>query len=93
MKKIKDNKQVFALNATFAEGIDYSEKEGMITQIYINSRKTSVPMIVTAKGSEAKLQGIDAVFPVCSQKCGEKMRESLALELATFKGVKNTTLQ
>ncbi len=93
MKKIRDEKPVFGLSVKFAEGIEYSESEGMIIQIGLHSRNTSVPMIVTARESKAKLQGTDGIFALCSEKCGVKMRDTLTKELSTFREIKDISLQ
>ena len=93
MKKINDNKPVFGLSVTFAEGVDYSESEGEIIQIGLQTRNTSVPMIVTARESEAKLQGTDGIFALCSEKCGNKMKDSLTKEVTIFKEFKNSALK
>ncbi|HLR52705.1 MAG TPA: hypothetical protein VK072_07520 [Candidatus Avamphibacillus sp.] len=60
-------------------------KEGEITQVYLVSRGTSVPMIVTTADSEAKKHGSDGMFAVCNRKCGGKMKAALAKEVDTFK--------
>ncbi|MGF6952472.1 hypothetical protein QF028_004977 [Neobacillus sp. B4I6] len=93
MKKISNNKPVFGLSVKFAEGIDYTESEGTIMQIGLRTRNTSVPMIVTARESEAKLQGTDGIFALCSEKCGKKMKDTLNKELAIFKEFKDIVLQ
>ncbi|MGP4106764.1 hypothetical protein [Virgibacillus sp. L01] len=85
MEKIADDQPLHALNVKFADGIDYSDQEGEIVQVYLNSRGTSVPMIVTTADSEAKKNGGDGVFAVCSETCGEKMRTTLKKEIDTFK--------
>ncbi|UOQ92151.1 hypothetical protein MUO14_16865 [Halobacillus shinanisalinarum] len=92
MKKIKDNEPVFGLSVKFAEGVDYSDSEGTIIQIELNTRNTSVPMIVTARDSEAKTQGTDGIFALCSEKCGKKMKETVTKELTTFKEFKDISL-
>jgi hypothetical protein len=74
------------------QGVDYSDSEGTIIQIGLNTRNTSVPMIVTARDSEAKNQGTDGIFALCSEKCGEKMKESVTNELTTFKEFKDISL-
>ena len=92
MRTLKEGKEAFGLNVTFSEGVDFSEKEGSITHIFVKSRNTSVPMIVVAKGSEAKEDGIDGIFPICSPKCGEKMKQALSKEIGTFKEVNDVLL-
>ena len=54
MKKILDSKPLFGLSVQFADGVDYTESEGTIIHIGLTTRNTSVPLIVTARGSEAK---------------------------------------
>ncbi|WP_100009886.1 hypothetical protein [Lentibacillus sediminis] len=85
MRKIAENQPLYAINVKFAEGIDNSDREGEIVQIYLSSRKTSVPMIVTTADSEAKKNGQDGLFTLCSRECGDKMKKSLEKEMDTFK--------
>lgn len=92
MKKLKSNSPVYGLSVQFAEGIDYSGVEGTIIQIRLNSRNTSVPIMVTAKASEAKNQGTDGVFAVCSEKCGQKMKDTVTKENNTFNGFMDITI-
>ena len=87
-KKIKDNQPVFGLSVMFAENVDFSNVEGTFTQIKLNSRNTSVPMIVTTSNSDAKIQGTDGIFPICSEKCGGRMKDALKEELS-FKEFKD----
>ncbi|MCF6409995.1 hypothetical protein [Pseudalkalibacillus salsuginis] len=93
MKKIKDNKPVFGLSVKFAEGANFSNSEGTITQIKLHTRNTSVPMIVTASDSKAKNQGTDGIFTLCSERCGEKMKDTVKKELTTFKEFKDISLK
>jgi hypothetical protein len=81
MKKIGENRPVYGLHVKFAEGVNYNDEGGRITQIYLKSRNKSVPMIVTAANSEAKKSGQDGIFALCSEKCGAKMKETLKEEL------------
>ncbi|MGP4070006.1 hypothetical protein ACTWP7_15475 [Halobacillus sp. B29] len=89
MKRIKENDPVFGLSVKFAEGVDYSDQEGSITQLWLETRNTSVPVIVTTADSEAKKDGSDAMFALCSEKCGKKMKETLDKETTTIKEFKD----
>lgn len=84
MKKIGENKPCFGLSVKFAKGVDFHESEGKIISLYIVSRNTSVPFIVVANDSEAKKNGQDGIFCVCSEKCGEKMKKTVTQELELF---------
>lgn len=86
MKNIKEDKPCFGLNVKFKEGIDINEDEGKIISLHLTSRNTSVPFIVVAIGSEAKQQGIDGIFAICSEKCGTKMKTTLDKEIDLFSG-------
>ncbi|WP_367756016.1 hypothetical protein [Ammoniphilus sp. 3BR4] len=86
MKKIGENKPCFGLSVKFRPNVDFNELGGQITSVYLTSRKTSVPLIVTAEGAEAKKSGQDGIFAICSEKCGEKMQLAVAKELELFTG-------
>lgn len=87
MKKIGDNEPLQAIDVKFAERTDYSNNEGEIIQVFLHSRQTSVPMIVTTADSEAKKNGQDGLFTGCSKPCGKKMKTALTEENDTFQGV------
>jgi len=46
------------------------------------SREKTVNMMVTAEGSEAKKDHMDAMFMVCSEKCGSKLKSALKEEIS-----------
>ncbi|MCJ7840738.1 hypothetical protein MUB24_07430 [Lederbergia sp. NSJ-179] len=83
-KKIAENQPLYAINAKFKKDIDFSDREGEIVQVYLDSIQSRVPMIVTTADSEAKKHGQDGLFTVCSRKCGEKLKTALAKEINTF---------
>jgi hypothetical protein len=85
MKKIKDDRECFGLSVKFVEGVDFKKEEGTITSVFLLSRNTSVPMIVVAEDSEAKKQGQDGIFVLCSDKCGLKMKKTINEEFNWFK--------
>lgn len=86
MKKIKEDKPCYGLNVKFASGVEFGEKDGRITSLYLNTRKTSVPLIVVADDSEAKRNGQDGIFAICSENCAIKMKETVTKELELFSG-------
>ena len=90
MKKFKSGKPIYGQNVKFVEGKKITDSSGRIVHIHLESRNTSVPMLVPGKDSEADKQGIDGIFPICSEKCGEKMRDALSKEISTIQAVNHT---
>lgn len=90
MKKLKDDKPAYGLNVRFVEGKKIPEAAGRIIHLHLESRKTSVPIIIPGIGSEADKEGIDGIFPICSEKCGGKMRAALAKEIGTIQKVQDS---
>ncbi|WP_335568171.1 hypothetical protein [Neobacillus vireti] len=90
MKKFKSGKPIYGLNVKFVEEKKISDPDGRIVHIHLESRNTSVPMLVPGIDSEADKKGIDGIFPICSEKCGEKMRDALSKEIGTIQAVNNT---
>jgi hypothetical protein len=84
MKKIQEDKPCFGLNVKFREDVNFKENEGTIISLHLMTRNTSVPFIVVASDSDAKRNGIDGIFAVCSEKCGGKMKETLSKEIKLF---------
>lgn len=81
MKKIADNEPLSAVNIKFTKGMDFSEHEGEIIPVYLQSLDRNVPMVVTTADSEAKKAGTDGMFAVCSSACGVKLQAALAKDM------------
>jgi len=73
-KHIPDDTPVFAFGAKSRPGVDLSEYEGRAIEITIVARRKSVPMMVTSADSEAKREGKDFMFMVCSEECARRQR-------------------
>ncbi|WP_426451597.1 hypothetical protein ACP26L_05830 [Paenibacillus sp. S-38] len=86
MKKIGEDKPCYGLGVKFALGVDFEQKDGRIISLYLKTRNTSVPLIVVADDSEAKRNGQDGIFALCSENCAAKMKEIVARELELFSG-------
>ena len=78
--QISDDIEIFAFGAKIQPGADLSDYEGEAIQLMIVSEDRFVPMMVTSEGSEAKIDGNDVMFLVCSEKCGIKMKTALERE-------------
>ncbi|MGF7036576.1 hypothetical protein J2T17_007650 [Paenibacillus mucilaginosus] len=86
MKKIREDKPCYGLSVKFAPGVDFDHSDGRIISLYLKTRKTSVPLIVVADDSEAKRNGQDGIFALCSENCANKMKEIVTKELEFFSG-------
>ncbi|MGD9240208.1 MAG: hypothetical protein PVG69_09300, partial [Desulfobacterales bacterium] len=71
---ITEHMEVFGFGAKLMPNVDLSEYEGHCIQIGLVSEEKSVYMMVTGQGSEAKSDGKDGMFLVCSEACGKKLK-------------------
>lgn len=84
-KKIRENDPLSAIDIKLLKGMDLSDKEGEIVPIYFKELDKNVPMIVTTSDSEAKKNGQDGLFVVCSQDCGNKLKNVVGKEINPLK--------
>jgi hypothetical protein len=82
---ITDHMEVFGFGAELKQNVDLSEYEGHCIQIALASEEKSVYMMVTGQGSEAKNEGKDGIFLVCSEACGKKLKNVLEKEISLGK--------
>ena len=83
--KIDDHMEVFDFGAKFKSDVDLSEYETHCIQIDLISEEKTVYMMVTARGSEAKNDGKDGMFLVCSESCAKKLKRILEKEISIGK--------
>ena len=79
---ISDDMEVFGLGAKLKSKVDLSEYESHCIQIGMASEEKPLYMIVTAHGSEAKNDGKDGMFLVCSEKCRKKLKNILEKDMS-----------
>ena len=82
---ISDDMEVFGCGAKLKPNIDLSEYENHCIQIGMVTEEKPIYMMVTAEGSEAKNEGKDGMFLVCSKSCGEKLKSALEKEISLGK--------
>ena len=75
--QISDGVEVFGVGAKIRPGVDLSDYEGEAIQLMIVSEDRFVPMMLTLEGSEAKNDGNDIMFLVCSETCGKQLKSAL----------------
>ena len=83
--KITDQMEVFGIGAKLRPDADLSDFENHCIQIDLVSEARSLYMMVTADGSEAKNDGNDGMFLICSEACGRELKHVLNEEIALGK--------
>ena len=90
--QINDHMEVLGLGAKLNPDTDLSEYESHCIQIALVSEEKPVYMMVTAQGSEAKNDGNDCMFLICSDSCGKKLKSVLEKEISLGKMFKTVRL-
>ena len=79
---ISEDVEVVGVGAKLKPDVDLSEYESHCIQISLVSEEKPIYMMVTAQDSEAKKEGSDAMFLLCSIECGNKLKHVLAKEVS-----------
>ena len=82
---INELTEVFGLGIKLKPEADLSEFECHCVEIDLASEEKPVYMMVTTQGSEAKKDGKDGMFLVCSLSCGKKLKNVLEKEISLGK--------
>ena len=83
--RIYDDMEVFGFGAKIKPDVDLSDYESHCIQLDLVSEEKCVYMMVTAQDSEAKKEGKDCMFLVCSEACGKKLKDVLEKEISLGK--------
>jgi len=78
---ITDDTDIVDIGVQLKPDVDLSAYESHCIEIELESRKQPVYMMVTAARSEAKQEGKDGLFLVCSQACADSFEQSLQSEI------------
>lgn len=81
---IEEDMEVFAVGAGIKEGVDFTgvpEDESRFLPVVIGGR--IVPAVITSPDSQAKIDGNDVMFMVCSGECAETLKRALEKEKET----------
>jgi len=78
---ITDETDIVDIGVHLKPDVDLSAYESHCIEIKLESRKQSVHMMVTAAHSEAKQEGKDGLFLLCSQACADTFNQTLQNEI------------
>jgi len=79
-KRIGENQEILALGCKKRPGVDISKYEGGIMSVTIASIGKTIWAIVPSADSDARREGKDFMFTLCSDECGLGLKEALEQE-------------
>ena len=79
-KPISDDTPVFGFSGKKRPGTDLSEFEGGAIRITLVTEDRDVIALVPSADSDARGDGADFMFMVCSEDCGSKMKTTMQTE-------------
>ncbi|MFC1635797.1 hypothetical protein ACFL5Z_13240 [Planctomycetota bacterium] len=86
-QSIPEDTPVFGFGGKTRPGVDIAEFEGGAIRISLVTQDRTVTAIVPTAGSQARLEGHDFMFMVCSETCGSEMKAVLDAEIAFGDGL------
>ena len=75
--QINDEAEVFCIGAQLKPDTDLSGYQSHCIEIELDDGKRTVCMMVTARNSEASLEGNDGMFMTCSAECRQQLKTAL----------------
>jgi len=79
--KIDNGNEIFALGCKKNPEIDISKYEGKIMPVKIDTLNKIIWAIVPKANSDARREGKDLIFVLCSEECGDQLKETLQQEI------------
>ncbi len=83
-KNIPKGSEIFSLGAKVKANIDLRKQSGQVMQILLARSEKTVCAIVPTNDSQAKKEGNDVLFAICSRDCGHALKKALQEELDIF---------
>jgi predicted nucleic acid-binding Zn ribbon protein len=80
-KTIPPDTEVFGFGAKLRPDVDLSDKAGQVVPVYFVGHDKTVLAAVAGLDSDAKREGKDVVFMICSEACGHLLRAALQGEI------------
>ncbi|MEW6751625.1 MAG: hypothetical protein AB1505_11715 [Candidatus Latescibacterota bacterium] len=80
-RRIPPDAERFCLGAKARPGVDLGPCEGGVITLALVEPRRTVTAIVPTRDSQARREGNDLLFAVCSQTCGRALRAALQHQL------------
>jgi len=78
-----DHSDAFGIGVKLKPQTDLADYETHCIEILLGSDEKPVFMLVTPAGSEAKNDGHDGMFLVCSEPCGKSLKEAVTKDVSS----------
>jgi hypothetical protein len=86
-RRIRSGAEVYVLGVKLKAGLEYPGGVDRRTAVQLPVKDRTLECMVTADGSQAKMEGWDLIFMLCSEKCGEEIKELLEEEKDLFEEI------
>jgi hypothetical protein len=77
---IDEESERFSINTKFQDPKDYEKNAGKIVEFYVPSVDRSIMAFAVTLDSEAKKQGYEVMFMICSESCREELTVAMREE-------------
>lgn len=78
-KPIPEGSEVFSLGAKARPGVDL-EREGNVLELTLDATRKALAIIPT-QDSQAKKEGWDLLFTICSEECARTLKEAVQRQI------------
>ena len=80
-KHIPKDTEIFSLGAKTKAGVDLTPHAGGVFPLLLMKPRRTIMAIVPLHDSPAKKEGNDLLFALCSQSCGQALKQALQQQL------------
>ncbi len=85
--KIRSGADVYGLGVKLKKELEYPGAVGRSMTVHLPVQGREVECMVTADGSQARAEGWDLIFMVCSEECGAELKSLLEEEGSLFEEI------
>jgi hypothetical protein len=78
--KIKDEGPIYAIGCKKRPEVDISKYESKVMPVKLSTLGRTIWSIVPPVDSDARMEGNDFMFTLCSEDCGDQLKETLDIE-------------
>ncbi|MDD3718775.1 MAG: hypothetical protein PHP28_08960 [Actinomycetota bacterium] len=86
-KEMRSGDEVFGLGVKLREELEYPGAIGRTTTVHLPVEGREIECMAAADASQAKAEGWDLIFMVCSEECGAALKALLEAEEGLFEKI------